>query len=324
MAVAQQPNTQASTQQSALALSQVHIKEPCDDDIVNGLDDGLDDLIRRQTARRPDEKIEVKVEHSSKTMIAVLEQFRDVLKLDKDTYYVIKFKKHLEETLTEVLTPAEIGIFFQAMLYETENKQLDYWNDLTSERIGMFTTQLIQLSYNAGNNDFVLVSKGFQRVINHIGFRLKGADNKYINIKLIGDTGDLGSFSQYCNYDLYGNTTYDHLGTGYNSQYCTFTFRGEISDMSKNILKIFDSTLKATDKETLAKLISCVACEHDSNNFFVFINPDGTEEFVLRHTEKSPEEMMANPKYYSFCEQVIRERGTPQIRVVKESYLRTL
>src|SRR3990167_8874855 len=105
MAIAQRPTLAQILVPQTSGLTQVYIKGPGDDGLDNGLDDGLcgslddglGDLIRRHTARKPDDKKRIKVGHTSKTM-NVLEQFREVLKLDNNTYYISRFKDYLEKT----------------------------------------------------------------------------------------------------------------------------------------------------------------------------------------------------------------------------------
>jgi len=137
MAIAQQPTQPRMLVQQTSGLAQVHIKEPgsddslgdgldgsiddgLDDNLNNGLDDGLDDglgdLIRRHTARKPDDKQEVKIEHTYNTK-KMLKEFNKVLKLDDHIYFLLEFKKHLERTLTDVLTPTEINILLQTSAF---------------------------------------------------------------------------------------------------------------------------------------------------------------------------------------------------------------
>ncbi|MBI4453657.1 hypothetical protein HY636_03360 [Candidatus Woesearchaeota archaeon] len=307
MAIAQ-PNTQPQTlvppkiALQTVGLSQVHIKGPSDDGLGDGLDYGLDDLIRGYTVRRPDERRKIKVKHTSKTN-EMIKQFSEVLKLNKDDYYLLKFKEHLEKTLTDVLTPTEIGIFFQAVLYKTENMQLDDQNDLTSERIGMFTTQLIQLSYNAGNNDFVLGTENSQRIISQIGFRLKGNKKQLVKIRIRGDVAAaLCINSSYCEIDVDGDIHNNGYVTGNDSKYCVFIFKGEISDGNYSAEK---SIYKTSNERALEILILHVL--HGAYNQIVFINPDGTEEAVLRHTHDPSTGIFIIQKYYELAKQIIGE-----------------
>ena len=309
MAIAQQPTLAQILVPQTSGLTQVYIKGPGDDGLDNGLDDGLGgslddglgDLIRRHTARKPDDKKRIKVGHTSKTM-NVLEQFREVLKLDNNTYYISRFKDYLEKTMADVLTPTEIGIVFQVILHETENKQLNYLDDLTSERIGMFTTHLIQLSYNAGNNDFVLITENSLRMISEIGYRLNGKKDRMVKIKVRGDVRCLCHCSSYCDIDIDGNTYAGPSDIGYGSQKVIFTFRGKIPEedcVSEN------SIYKTTNQETLEILIPHFL--RGAYNQIVFINPDGTEEAVLRHTHDPTTGILINTKYYDLVEKIYRE-----------------
>ncbi|MBI4453217.1 hypothetical protein HY636_01085 [Candidatus Woesearchaeota archaeon] len=302
---------QPNTNQQTLGLTQVHIKGPCDDDLVNGLseglDDGLDDLIRGYTARKPDERKEIKVvgEHTTQ-IIKVLKEFCEALKLDKGTYYLGKFREYLDKTLTDVLTPTDINALFQIMLYEAEDEPKEKWyNDSTSERIGLFTAKLIQLSYNDGNNDFVLITKNSPRIIVYIGYNLRGNKERLIKIKIQGDIADLCHNSSYCEVDVDGDLLYDRVGEN-RPNYCIFTFKGKIPDYNDNLVRSSSNIYKTTNKETLAKLILKVL--HDTHSQVVFINPDGIEEAVFGHTTSANNPVshfFVNQTYYKFFKQVL-------------------
>ena len=306
MAIAQQP-----TQIQPSGLAQVYIKGPGDDGSDNGLDDGLggslddglSDLIRRHTARKPDDRKEVKIEHTYNTK-KMLKEFNKVLKLDDHIYFLLEFKKHLERTLTDVLTPTEINILLQTMLHDTENEPVNYLgNQISDDRMGLFITQLIQLSYDAGNNDFMLVTENPSRIIGDIGFRLNGNKKKLVKIKIHGDVNALCHCSSYCEIDLDGDIQYDILGTGNDSHHCIFTFRGEVP--SNNNYSAEESIYKTSNKRAIETLIRRVL--HGGYNQIVFINQDGTEEAVLRHTHDPSTGILINAKYYSLVEKIYRE-----------------
>ncbi|MBI4453651.1 hypothetical protein HY636_03330 [Candidatus Woesearchaeota archaeon] len=329
MAIAHE-NTQSQTLVSQIAgLTHVHIKGPGDDSLGDGLDDGLDALIRGYTARKPDERRKIKVEPSSKT-VSVLKKFHKALKLNRKVYYNSMFKGHLEKTLTEVLTPDEIGIVFQAMLYETENiPVIIYDHDLTSQRIGIFTTQLIQNSYDSGYNNFNLVAENSQRIISHIGYRLNGdrlnEDKKRLaKIKIHGEVTDLCEDSQYFEVDVDGCVNSTGTGVGKYSRNGIITLRSKTQhtiDYSGNNI-----TYKTFNKETLRRIIICAlydinACYYNAYNHVVFIKPNGEEEAVLKRVHNRDRSVLVNQIYYKFVEQVWGERGLKGLRARRVSKL---
>ena len=298
-----------------------HIKGPngdsLDDGLGNGLDgsldDGLGDLIRRHTARKPDEKRKIKVAPTSKT-VSVLKKFHKALKLNSKTYYNSQFQGHLEKTLTEVLTPDEITIVFQAMLYETENVPINQdGNDLTSQRIGIFTTKLIQISYDAGYNNFNLVTENPQRNISHIGYRLNGDKKRLAKIKIHGDLLNLCEESSYFEINVDGCVNSMGTGVGRYSNHGIITLRGKAQHTIDYLGN--DIIYKTSNKETLRRMITCVLYSINERfcnayNHVVFIKPNNKEEAVLKRVYNSSTSVLVSQKYYGFVEQVWGGRGS--------------
>ncbi len=118
---------------------------------------------------------------------------------------------------TIILNPKEIDDFLQqTILYE---KHKNY-----QTKTGIFISQLIQTSYNAGNNNFELNTKKL-KTINRIGAYLIGKEKNPIFIKIEGNTGHrCGSTSSYSTFTIQGNTK---NGCGYNSQHNIFNIKGD-------------------------------------------------------------------------------------------------
>ncbi len=134
------------------------------------------------------------------------------------------------EKETILLTPDKIDDFLQqTILYENHKKY--------EENTGAFISQLIQTSYNAGNNNFELNTKKL-KTISNIGAYLIGKKRNPIIIKIEGNTGyDCGSFSQNSIFNIEGNTR-DHCG--HETQNCNFNIKGntekEFGHFSENCL----------------------------------------------------------------------------------------
>ena len=341
MALAQQ-NVHSQTS----GLTQTHIKGPSDDGLDSNLDDGLDgslgdgldngldgslddglsDLVRRHTARKPDEKREVVVGEST-TLQTVLKKFQEILNLDK-SYSFDKLLKPVDETLTEVLTPEDIGKVFQVILYETEDEPIDQWNsDRIAQRIGIFVSKLVQLSYDAGHNDFLLVTQNSKRIISYIGYNLKGTRERLLRLNIQGNTVDSLLLSGvYCEVDVTGSIYHDlgrYDSMGSYSIYCVFMLRSKICEgESGNVNNIF----KTSTEDTLKKLIFGVS-RRDGNQI-VFIKPDGEEVCVLKYYQppylhKEHFVVDINQNYYDIVKPIFERRDdiykatNYKVRIVK-------
>ena len=153
-----------------------HIKGPSND----GIDDGLDDLIRRQTARKPEDRkaIEVIGERKFGELWVKYERALnsvDSLKVDIIEYYV-------DRAIDDVLTPSQIEEFFRLTIAYENNKHYQKCTKL-------IINELIQNSYNADNNGFVLNTNELAKPIDDLCANLRGTHNKPINITINGDVG---------------------------------------------------------------------------------------------------------------------------------------
>ena len=200
-----------------------HIKEPSDDilddslagglddssesgldDNLNngsddGLDNGLDDLIRRHTARKPEKRRDIKVSRNRsnklKSLLSMYEQYLTIEGIPQMEFVW----RNLENKV--VLTPSEINAFLQ-MTMEFE----DYERNSASDGVGHFITALIQNSYNAGHNNFVLYTSNLREKTDKLGWFTKGKSKRLINIKIFGDLGNhCFENGEYLSVEIYGN-----------------------------------------------------------------------------------------------------------------------
>ena len=267
MAIAQQPT------QPRIFVPQVHIKGP-DDDILDGsladgldeddLDDGLSDLIRGYTAQKPDERKEIEVvgEHKFSGLFRKNEHCLEIdakYKLDDP----IKAYNYINENVKEILTPSEINAFLQTTTVYEDNKRY-------SRRTGEFISQLIQNSYDAGHNNFVLNTT---KSMSYVGLELEGCPERMIYIYINGDIGTCcGDKASYSSFIINGNL---EIGCGLFANNSTFTINGTF-DQSLFGYKATTCSFKTPNKEILDKLLKIIS-EKEGNKFY-FINPDGTEE----------------------------------------------
>ena len=97
-----------------------------------------------------------------------------------------------------VLTPAQISTFIK--ITEKRKHDADY-----GARKGRFLTGLVQKSYDAGYNNFMLDLSGPQ-LIRDIGDCLKGTEHNRLKIRITGDIGDWCAVeSSYCDFKIEGD-----------------------------------------------------------------------------------------------------------------------
>jgi len=152
------------------------------------LEMALNPLDRYKGTRKPDEvrKSDVVVD---KTIDGVLENYEQALDFSVSTWYD-DIKALAYKT---ILTPEQITQFLKATkAFESYD---DYvWNT------GYFVSGLIQKSYDAGNNDFVLDTRNLPDIKSLCSF-LKGKGNKRLKVTFNGDTGvDCGNDIMYISF----------------------------------------------------------------------------------------------------------------------------
>ena len=260
MAIAQQPTQPHMLIPQTSGLTQVHIKGPDDD--------GLDDLIRRHTARSLDGKKEIEVVGENKFGM-LLKKYEHSMK-KKDSFYWINNVNNPLDVISEVLTPDEINVFLQTTIRYEDNEKYN-------ESIHMFISILINNSYNAGYNNFRLNTENLKRKINELGEKLEGHSNRIIHISIKGDVGTFcGSETKYASFVITGKV---ESFLSYAAENSSFTLNGEFIDKCPFKLEYFATScdFKTPNKKTL-ELLSGVPW--NSSNKVYFIHPDGTEELM--------------------------------------------
>ncbi len=115
---------------------------------------------------------------------------------------------------TFFLTPEQIDIFLQSIIPYHEDK--NYYHTR------IFIANLIQQSFNKGNNDFNLNTQRFRYPIS-IGDYLTGEEGRKMKINILGDVDYIGGYSKECSFFIDGNVG-DSCGNM--SMYCDYTIKG--------------------------------------------------------------------------------------------------
>ncbi|MBW3015918.1 hypothetical protein KY330_05845 [Candidatus Woesearchaeota archaeon] len=118
-----------------------------------------------------------------------------------------------------VLTPSEIDIALQLAL-RIKTQGVDY---LT----GPFFSKLVQLSFDAGYNDFKLHLEGTTK--SHIGYKVRGREDKILKCEVFGDI-NVNGFKEaiYCDAKIHGDVGFMF---GHSSRHCTFEIDGNIDKL---------------------------------------------------------------------------------------------
>ena len=217
-----------------------HIKGPGDDSLGDGSDDGLDDLIRRHTAQRPDERKEIEVVGKNK-LGELWVKYERALNI-VDSLKVDIIESYLDEAIDDVLTPSQIEEFFRLTIAYENN---EHYQKCTK----LIINELIQNSYNADNNGFVLNTNELAKPIDDLCANLRGTHNKPINITINGDVGYYfcsqgkflsvtinGNTGDICNY--YGsNSSFIINGNAKSISgiFCSFIVNGDVERIDTDI-----------------------------------------------------------------------------------------
>ncbi|HLD00252.1 MAG TPA: hypothetical protein VJC39_00740 [Candidatus Nanoarchaeia archaeon] len=153
---------------------------------------------------------------------------------------VLEAKDYSEiKTIDDILAPSDINAFLQVTIKYEQHQNYDW-------RTGKFISQLIQKSYDAGNNGFVLNTQKVKGVHN-LGYKIQGTKERKIELKIEGDAGyncgsnskdstitiegnvgnDCGSYSNNSTITIAGNAGYD---CGIYSKNSTITIGGNVGD----------------------------------------------------------------------------------------------
>ena len=188
----------------------------------------------------------------------------------------------------EVLSPEQIASF----MFMT-HKFSAHLNYLT--QTGQYASQLVQNSYDAGNNGFLL-NAGENGDIGDLATWLKGEKERPIEVTIIGDYGAYwGHHSENCILHIRGNAGFSCGKTSVNliveidgnagpscgwfTKGSIFTINGDVGESCGFGSK--KSTFKTPNRETLKTMFK----EVPEDNRVVFIHPDGTEEIVREYNE---------------------------------------
>jgi len=206
------------------------------------------------------------------------------------------------KTIDDILAPSDINTFLQTTITCQQHQNYDW-------RTGMFISQLIQKSYDAGNNYFVLNTQKVKGLHN-LGHQIQGTKKRKIKLKIEGDAGNgCGWYSKNSIITIGGNLG-DWFGRDSNNS--TITIRGDVGDYcgydSNNLiitiggnagyecgrystdstiiiggnagnwcgLNSTDSTFKVRNELLYEQLKTKL--DFDKSNKLFLIRPDGTEE----------------------------------------------
>src|SRR3989344_1337836 len=184
------------------------------------------------------------------------------------------------KTIDDILAPSDINTFLQTTITCQQHQNYNW-------RTGMFISQLIQKSYDAGNNGFELNTQKVKR-LNNLGYQIQGTKRRKIKLKIEGDAGD------YCGIDSKNSiiTIGENAGNwcGYYSTDSTITIGGNTGN---------DCGWNSTDSTITIGGNAGNYCGWDSNNStFKIKNKElnfkkGNRLFLL-----SPDGTEIDPKYY--------------------------
>ncbi len=237
----------------------------------------------------------------------------EVVGEDKFGELLEKYREFSKGTLefakiTEVLTPEDLNLFLQMIPFVSGESIED------RDTSNFFTSKLLNNSYNAGHNNFVLdftnqglsgcghrlfaskenplklmvyghtIASGQNAENVHFEFNgndtgwcgYQSVDSKY---RIMGNVGYLlGGYSTNCYFLVKGNSGNNCFGF---SEGSTLVLEGAVGDNCGTSSK--SSTFKTTREENLPKLLDSVVKkieERPSGNKIIFVNKDGSEEMV--------------------------------------------
>ncbi|MBI4453218.1 hypothetical protein HY636_01090 [Candidatus Woesearchaeota archaeon] len=276
-----------------VGLMQVHIKGPGDNGLDNslgdgpgnGLDDGLDDLIRRHTAQGPDERKDIQTAGERK-FESILKKYEQALKMEATIECDFPML-YIYNEVDDVLTPKEIEEFFKLIIAYEDYENYKNYQKCTTSIINL----LIQISYNAGNNGFVLNTTNLTKPLDQLFGRIKGKHDNPINITVNGNVGVRCSFdAKYLYVTINGDADMGHAVTASNS---SFVVNGDVHDYydlsngccSFIINRVIGGFVQHTDSSsyTINGEVEVRRFEvHSANCTFKTSNPNTLDVF-LRH-----------------------------------------
>jgi hypothetical protein len=193
---------------------------------------------------------------------------------------------------TDVLTPSMINAFLQATLVHETHRE---YGELT----GPVISRLIQNSYEAGHNRFVLDTRTLPELVS-IGEDLKGTKDRKLELMVFGDGGySCGMGAEHLNMTVEGCVNDD---CGENSRYSTFNISGDAgrycgSRAYRSTFVIYGTsiglalfiqnapkrcTFKTPHEEVSLMLKACLP----EGNRVILMHPEGKEEKVRGYGRK--------------------------------------
>ena len=186
------------------------------------------------------------------------------------------------KTIDDILAPSDINAFLQVTIKYEQHQNYDW-------RTGKFISQLIQISYDAGNNGFVLNTQKVK--LGYLGDKIQGTEERKIELKIEGDAGNYcGSNSKDSTITIEGNVR-DNCGfdsknstiiirgnagnwCGWYSNNSTITIEGNVENWCGESSN--NSTFKVKNKELYERLKT--ELDFKKRNTLFLIRPNGKEE----------------------------------------------
>ena len=107
--------------------------------------------------------------------------------------------------------------------------------DKGSENLAVFTSALIQKSYENGDNNFSLDFTRFENNMHCVGYCLKGTEQRILRLTVKGDIGTgAGMYSKHTHLTFNGKVR-SHAGS--NSSYSTYIFNDSVKDYTGETAK---------------------------------------------------------------------------------------
>jgi hypothetical protein len=143
---------------------------------------GIDDVLSSITPGEVEEQQQVHVEGDNYFATAA-EKYAAFSQTSFPSWEFHKCLEKLRETVSEVLTPTEMQAFLLATTIYDDCERYE-------RKTGVFVSQLLQNSYDAGHNEFVLNTRSLPRGLEFLGYNLRGTEERPIKVEVLGDVGD--------------------------------------------------------------------------------------------------------------------------------------
>ncbi len=238
----------------------------------------IDPFTDKKGAKKPENVKPIQSEGDS-SIAAIIEQFDHYLEnLDmRDTYF--------DKFPLRALKPPHIYKVFSEIAFNTKPHD---W------AAGRYISELIQASYNEGNNDFVLNTQDFSA--SHLAYNLQGRAKRKLTIEIHGSVGhNFGMNSSNIGATIQGSAL-SHLGVL--SEYSSFSAYGASRDpgfrMKKGEIHILGSIGNFTGvsaKESVFRIDGKVHAIYDSahekpSNCEFYLRDKGSHKLVKSFYDK--------------------------------------